>query len=195
VTWLWQACVLFAVTNLDDLVVLSLLFGRSRDVPRSARRIVAGQYLGFGAILAASLAGALGAARLPDHDAAYLGLIPIGMGLVLAYRAWRERGNSERAAQSAQAVSVFGVAGVTLANGGDNIGVFIPAFASFSGAQLIGVAAVFLTLVAVWCAIGHLLSRHRLVAAAIHRWGHVIHPAALITIGLLVLIRGGAFGL
>jgi cadmium resistance protein CadD (predicted permease) len=36
-------------------------------------------------------------------------------------------------------------------DGGDNIGVYIPAFAACSAAKLAGVAAVFLILVAVWC--------------------------------------------
>jgi hypothetical protein len=38
-----QAIGLFAVTNIDDIVVLSVFFGRSRGVPGSTRRIVIGQ--------------------------------------------------------------------------------------------------------------------------------------------------------
>jgi len=51
---LCQAIVLFAVTNIDDIVVLSLFFSRGNRAPGSTRRIVTGQYLGFGAILAVS---------------------------------------------------------------------------------------------------------------------------------------------
>jgi cadmium resistance protein CadD (predicted permease) len=57
VGWLWQAIALFAVTNIDDLVVLSLFFGRTQRAPWSTRRIVTGQYVGFGALLAVSIAG------------------------------------------------------------------------------------------------------------------------------------------
>ncbi|MBN9611309.1 MAG: cadmium transporter [Actinobacteria bacterium 69-20] len=191
--WLWQAIVLFAVTNVDDIVVLSLFFGRAGRAAGSTRRIVAGQYLGFGLILAVSIAGAFGAGQLPDHAAAYLGLIPIALGLYAAYGTWRHhRGDTPNPAPRG---SVWSVAGVTLANGGDNIGVYIPALAAFSTPKLGAVAAVFLVLVAVWCLAGYLLTSHRWATAAMQRWGHIIHPFALITIGMIVLISGGAFGL
>jgi cadmium resistance protein CadD (predicted permease) len=70
---------------------------------------------------------------------------------------------------------VWTVAGVTVSNGGDNIGFYIPAFAMFSGAALVGVAAVFLVLVAVWCIAAYLLTGHHTIAAAMRRWGHIIY--------------------
>jgi cadmium resistance protein CadD (predicted permease) len=33
------------------------------------------------------------------------------------------------------------------------------------------------------------------IAKALSRWGHILLPLVLITIGLLILIHGGAFGL
>ena len=60
-----EAAGLFAITNVDDIVVLSLFFGRSAGQPGAARRIVAGQYLGFTAILAITVAAAYGATFLP----------------------------------------------------------------------------------------------------------------------------------
>jgi len=33
------------------------------------------------------------------------------------------------------------------------------------------------------------------IAKALARWGHILLPVVLITIGLLILIEGGAFGL
>lgn len=61
-------------------MVLALFFsqvsGRS-GVPR----VVAGQYLGFGGILAAAIAGTLGTALLPRTVIPYLGLLPLALGL------------------------------------------------------------------------------------------------------------------
>ena len=49
---------LFAVTNIDDIVVLSLFFAQGAGHRGSAARVVAGQYLGFTAILAVAIAAA-----------------------------------------------------------------------------------------------------------------------------------------
>ena len=56
-----QAVGLFLVTNIDDIIVLSLLFARGTGAPGTTPEIIAGQYLGFGAILIASVLVALGA--------------------------------------------------------------------------------------------------------------------------------------
>src|SRR6476469_9547526 len=97
VGFLGRAVVLFAITNVDDLVLLALHFGRARG-DRAHRRIAIGQYLGFGAILAVSVLAAFGLRVLPDRAVAYLGLVPIALGLRAAVIAVRHRGafNGER---------------------------------------------------------------------------------------------------
>ena len=42
-----QATGLFAVTNIDDILILSLFFAQGAGHPGSATRVVLGQYLGF----------------------------------------------------------------------------------------------------------------------------------------------------
>lgn len=56
-------------------------------------------------------------------------------------------------------------------------------------------AVVFLILVAVWCFAGRFFATRPVVARALARWGHIVLPAVLIAIGLLILVEGGAFGL
>jgi cadmium resistance protein CadD (predicted permease) len=68
-----QAAGMFAVTNIDDLVLLGLFFARAQGRRAAVWRVVAGQYLGFTAILVASVVGALGAGLLPDRAVPYLG--------------------------------------------------------------------------------------------------------------------------
>jgi cadmium resistance protein CadD (predicted permease) len=57
-----QAVGLFTVTNIDDILILALFFGRGAGHAKTTRNIAAGQYLGFAAILAVAVAAALGAA-------------------------------------------------------------------------------------------------------------------------------------
>ena len=87
------------------------------------------------------------------------------------------------------------VAAVTFANGGDNIGVYVPAFTQSSPGGLATYVVVFLVLVAVWCAAGRLLATRPIVARALARRGHLLLPTALIGLGLAILIQGGAFGI
>ena len=72
---------LFTITNFDDIVILALYFGQDAGQHGATRRVVIGQYLAFTAILAISVAIAYGASFLPKQAIAYLGLIPITLGL------------------------------------------------------------------------------------------------------------------
>ena len=64
-----QAIGLFLVTNIDDIIVLSLFFARGAGQRGTTAKIVLGQYLGFSGILLASLAVTLGAGLFLPVDA------------------------------------------------------------------------------------------------------------------------------
>jgi cadmium resistance protein CadD (predicted permease) len=166
---------MFVVTNVDDLLILALLFARA-----PAAKVVAGQYLGFAGTLAISVAGALGVGLLPSDVVPYLGLIPVALGIRAAVRR-----NGDEA--TAQAPGVWAVAAVTFANGGDNIGVYVPVFATAGGIAVFVV--VFLVLVGVWCAAGRYLATRPVVARVLARWEGVLLPVVLIGVGLLILFR------
>lgn len=180
-------------------MILALLFAQGAGQRGSARRIMVGQYLGFTAILAVAVAAAFGATFLPEAALPYLGLLPLVLGLKAAWQAWRARrgggGDEEEARAKEGGPSPLEVAAVTFANGGDNIGVYIPVFAA-SGTGGMGVyAGVFLVRVAVWCYAGRFFATRPVIARVLARWGHILLPLVLIAIGLLILIGGDAFGL
>ncbi|MEU8577216.1 cadmium resistance transporter [Streptomyces asoensis] len=194
-----QAAGLFAVTNIDDILILALFFAKGAGHPGSTRRIVLGQYLGFTAILAVAVAAAFGATFLPGSAVPYLGLLPLALGLKAARQAWKDHrdGSEDRAEERSGegGPSPLEVAAVTFANGGDNIGVYVPVLATAGIGGMSVYAAVFLVLVAVWCFAGRFFATRPVVAEALARWGHILLPLVLITIGLLILVEGGAFGL
>jgi len=203
-TTLGQAVAMFAVTNIDDLVVLALFFGQAAGHRAGVFRVALGQYLGFAAILAASVLGSLGAGLLPEALIPYLGLLPLVLGIRAAWRAWRawrerypDAAGSPTSRPSVRQVApaALAVAGVTFANGGDNIGVYVPVFTTTDAAGLITYGAAFLVMVGVWCALGHFLATRPVVARALSRSSHVLLPLVLTGIGLLILVSGGAFGL
>lgn len=194
-----QAAGLFAVTNIDDTLILALFFAQGAGQHGSTRRIVLGQYLGFAAILAVAVAAAFGATFLPESAIPYLGLLPLALGIKAAWQAWKDHRDGEGNEEAEQAreggPSPLEVAAVTFANGGDNIGVYVPVFATSGIGGMSVYAAVFLVLVAVWCFAGKFFATRPVIAKALARWGHILLPLVLIAIGLLILIEGGAFGL
>jgi cadmium resistance protein CadD (predicted permease) len=193
-----EAAGLFAVTNIDDIVVLSLFFGRSAGQHGAARRIAAGQYLGFTVLLTVTVAAAYGAALLPGSAIAYLGFLPLALGLRAAWQAWKDRqdgsGGGERE-EGQDGPKTLQVAAVTVANGSDNIGVYLPVFARSGIAGITVYVVVFLLLVGAWCAAGWFFATRAGVAEVIGRWGHILHPLVLVALGLFILIQGRAFGL
>ena len=196
-----QAVVMFAVTNIDDIILLSLFFGRARGDRAAERQVVVGQYLGFGGILVVSVLAAVGLSFLPESVLAYLGLIPLAIGVKEGVEVWRERGDDddddddESLPPRSMALGAGRIAGITFANGGDNVGVYVPVFATAGIGGTAVYAVVFVLLVGVLCVVGRAVAGHPVVARALDRWGHVLLPVVLVALGVVILVEGGAFGL
>jgi cadmium resistance protein CadD (predicted permease) len=120
--------------------------------------------------MAVAVAGALRAGLLPESVPPYLGLSPLAPGLHAAWRLWRERHDQDHDGMTEPAgPGALSVAAVTFANGGDNIGVYVPAFTQSSSGGLATYVGVFAVLVAVWCAAGLLPATRPTVARALAR--------------------------
>lgn len=184
-------------TNIDDIIVLSLFFARGAGQQGTTSRILVGQYLGFAGILGASVLVALGAgAFLPPEVIPYFGLIPLGLGLWAAWQAWRRRRDDDDDAKvQGKKVAAWTVAGVTFANGGDNIGVYVPVFLNIGPAAVIAYCLVFLALVAGLVGLAKFITTRRPIAELLERGEHILFPIVLIGLGIFILVSGGAFGL
>jgi cadmium resistance protein CadD (predicted permease) len=184
----------FAGTNVDDVLVLTVLFlsYRANGRPRPVQ-IVAGQYAGIAVLVAVSAAAALGLTLVPDRYVGLLGLVPIALGvrgLVAAFRA-RDGAAGPVPPPAAGALSV---AAVTVANGADNLAVYTPLFRTLGLTGSLVTVAVFAVLVAVWCLAGAWLGSHRRVVDVVERFGHWLVPAVFITIGLVILLSSTTLG-
>jgi len=188
------AVAVFASTNLDDILLLSAFFS---DTRLRRPNIAAGQFLGIGVLVLASAVAALLAVSIPAGWVALLGLVPLGLGLHRL--AARERSShaspeaeerrsrdSERSMERRTHSQVLAVAGVTVANGGDNLGAYIPLFASARAAMPLYVAT-FAVMTAVWCLIARALVNNRLVGEQVRRIGRKALPFVLIALGLYIL--------
>ena len=174
----------FAATNVDDLVVLSVLFARGE---LRGRQIVAGQALGLGVLVAVGLAAGAGLLALPDRWVALLGLVPIALGLRGLRRA-RDRGTDDDVPRAA--IGTLGVASVTVANGGDNVAVYAPLFATMGPDAFATTIVVFAVLVGVWCAAGRAVAAHPAVVRGVERAGDLAVPLVLVALGAFILLEG-----
>ena len=179
----------FAATNLDDALVLLLFFGDRRY---RARHVFIGQAVGVGLLVALSLVVALATVALPARVVGLLGLLPIAIGGKQLLDRRRDRGATPadgdglppRAAGWRQAAAV---AGVTLANGGDNIGVYVPLFAARPAAQTALLLATFAALLLVWTFAGYALARRSALAGRLRRISGAVMPWVLIGLGVTIL--------
>ncbi|NJP11525.1 MAG: transporter [Leptolyngbyaceae cyanobacterium RU_5_1] len=197
--WVVQAVITgitaFVATNIDDIVILTLFFAQINAGFRPDQ-IVLGQYLGFCVLIAASLPGFFGGLLIPKAWIGLLGLVPIALGISqFVCREDKEMDvqivscevNRSRGIASFLAPQTYNVAAVTVANGGDNIGIYVPLFANNNLISLGVILSVFLVMVGVWCYIGYHLSRHPAIAPLLTRYGHKIVPFVLIGLGIFIL--------
>ncbi|HBB34700.1 MAG TPA: transporter [Cyanobacteria bacterium UBA8803] len=200
----------FSATNIDDIAILMLFFAQINSTFRP-QDIVIGQYLGFTALLLASLPGFFGGLIVPKTWIGLLGLVPIAIGI--SHLVNRENNETDVQTVSEElnpsrtnppmvsglasflTPQTYSVAAVTFANGGDNIGIYVPLFASSDLASLIVIITVFFLLVGVWCYVAYQLTRHPAVARVLTRYSHAIVPFVLISLGLFILIESGSYRL
>ena len=178
----------FVGTNLDDLFV-DVLFFSEAETKADSRSVVYGKYLGIGVLIILSILGAFGLKFLPQHDIGYLGLIPIGLGIKEIIENAKSKGEDGLCNGVKKSTNrVMNMALITIANGADNIGVYIPLFAGFTLWQMALTVCVFLVMIAVWCFIGKLLADLPLLQKLLERYNAVIVPTVYIALGIYILI-------
>jgi cadmium resistance protein CadD (predicted permease) len=177
---------LFAGTHVDDLLLLLSLFA-DRTVPKSA--IAAGQYIGVTLLLLGGLLCSGVSVLLPAAYLHLLGLVPLAIGLFKLRALFRRHfaEATEASTSSTHGRHALGVAALTLSSGGDNLGVYLPFFATHPPRERLVIIVVFLFMTAVWCLAADWLAHHRLLQPFIRTWGARILPVVLILLGLHIL--------
>ncbi|MGI0487827.1 cadmium resistance transporter [Pantanalinema rosaneae CENA516] len=186
----------FVATNMDDIIILLLLFSQVNGGLRR-RQIVTGQYLGFGALVLASLPGFFGSLVFPRPWLGMLGMIPIAIGISRLLTQEPEEAVDDVVLETSQGAflasvlspQTYSVAAITFANGGDNIGIYVPVFASHRLPGLLVILATFFLLVGVWCYAADRLTRLPLIAHTLAHYGHQLVPFGLIGLGGLILVN------
>jgi cadmium resistance protein CadD (predicted permease) len=184
------AVVLFVSTNVDDLLLLIAFFADSRF---RAREIVAGQYAGVAVLFMVSAAGSLVSLVIPKAYLGLLGIFPILVGIAKLLELRHDPTKTPVAKPRTSSYgNIAGVALVAIASGGDNIGVYVPAFAVHSSSQIAVIALVFVVMVALLCLLAQRMVSHPRLGAPLRRYGHILAPLVLIAIGVLIIYEAGS---
>lgn len=193
----------FAATNIDDIAILIFFFTQLNSTFRP-RHIIIGQYLGFTTLILASLAGFFGGLVVSRNWIGLLGLMPIAIGLSnLVNRAEEIEAELEpEISQSEDSPTIdflspqaYSVAAITIANGGDNIGVYVPLFASIDFRSLLIIVGMFLLLVGVWCYAAYKLTQHGAIARLLTRYSDRFVPFVLMGLGAGIVLESSSLSI
>lgn len=189
------AVALFVSTNIDSLFVLLAFFS---DPKYDRSHVVLGQFAGLAVIFAVSAVAASLSRVIPLGTVAWLGLLPIAIGCKKIWD-WRHERGARTGFQPVPprvrgSGAITSVALVAIANGGDNIGAYVPQFAVHSGADVALMGMVFVLMTGLWCAFAFAILGHPALKTPIRVYGHRVVPFILIGLGLATLYEGGAGG-
>lgn len=197
---IFEATTAFSATNIDDLFILMLLFSPGES-GRRPWQVVCGQFVGIGVLVAVSLLSLLGRIALPDGLIGLLGLFPISIGLSQIGETFSreaspgmpnaspDNGEDHALAEGVMA-GIIGVASLTIANGSDNISVYMAMLANSDGFRLRVILGTFTLLTALWCLLAWWLNQTPLLGQPLQRFRRDLAPLLLVGIGALVLEEG-----
>ena len=182
-------------TSIDYLIVLIILFAQLSQ-NKQKWHIYAGQYLGTGLLVGVSLVAAYVVNFVPEAwMVGLLGLIPIYLGIRFAIvgegEEEEEEETIERLEQSKANQLFWTVTLLTIASGGDNLGIYIPYFASLDWAQTLVALLVFAIGVIIFCKLSRVLSSIPLISETIEKYERIIVPLVFIPLGLYIMYESG----
>lgn len=171
----------FASTNVDDILILMLLFSDHQFTPR---QVVMGQFTGILLLVGLSLIGSLAALFFPVK---LLALFPLFIGLKKLADLWTNTVNTPTVPGHYRAAGskTLAVATLTFANGGDNLGIYTPLFATSTPRQITFLTLTFLLMTAVWCLVGYTVIQRS--GHQVQRAGRVLLPFVLIGLGVWMI--------
>lgn len=189
-----SAIAVYISTSIDYLFILLIIFSQSQT-KKGLRQIYLGQYLGTGILVAVSLFAAYVLNFIPqDWIIGLLGLIPIYLGIRVAM-VGEEEAEEEEVVEKLESRGTnrlfWSVALITIASGGDNLGIYIPYFTSLSVSEIVIAIVVFALSIAVLCYISYRLAKISFVSETLEKYERIIVPIVFIGLGIFIMLENG----
>lgn len=200
-------------TTFDDNIYLTAFFS---EVNRTFRpqHIVVGEILGFTVLMIVSLLGFLMGLAIPSTWTGLLGILPILIGLNNLLKLNQDDSDEDKLANLKRNSKYRGfdsrkpslwdvicdrqtyrVSSVTIANGGNNLGIYIPLFATSSIQNLAVIVPVCYCIVLCWLFMSYNLTRLPGIALILSRYASKIFPFVLMWLGFRILIDSESYRL
>lgn len=187
----------FVGTNIDDMFI-NTFFYADAEGRADERQIVIGKYVGIGLLVALSFAGAFGLKALPLEYISWLGVVPLLLGVKELISAIRDRadtadrqedGGEEKIGRQKRKNQglLWNVIVITIANGADNIGVYIPLFTAMAGWQYLVFIVVFVIMTGLWCVLGRKMVQLPLLNRFLTRYKGILVPVVYMALGVYIL--------
>lgn len=191
------ACSSFAITNIDDIFVLvTFMAEASTSHTLTPLKVTIGQYVGFTVIVIVSMIGFGVSIVLPSEPIGFLGLLPILLGLWNMLGFFYPDGDDDDAVQVSTVdgmKSIFKVASVTVMNGGDNIGTYVPLFSQVRGAEIAVYVVVYYILLGLWCLVAFLVMRQKHILKVAQKYANYVVPFLYVGLGIYILVKSDCF--
>jgi cadmium resistance protein CadD (predicted permease) len=86
---------------------------------------------------------------------------------------------------------ILSVIAITIANGADNIGIYIPIFSGYSLFEYIVTIIVFILLIALWCYLGNKIADYPFIKIKLQKYKNILVPIIFIGLGIYIIIKSG----
>ena len=181
----------FAVTNLDNLIILVFLLGQS---PNARQHVLMGFVAAVILVIAVSSVGILIGTLLSPSLVGYLGFGPLLIGIYILYQQLRSTENKSTAVISAMgAPSRVWLTTVVLmfSNSADSIAVLLPLLAESGSMPTLLIVSIYLLTSILWCVISIKIASNADLAKRINDRGEKLVPWVMIAVGIYVLSNTG----
>jgi len=193
-------------TTFDDNIYLTSFFGRVSRTFRP-RHVVVGEFLGLTILISISLVGYFVGMVVSDMWVGLLGVLPIMIGIHQLMG--KEDDENSDVIEEVEKVHIevgrprikqslwstirdpktHRVTAVHVSNGGNNVAVYIPLFASSSLPSLAVILTMCYMTIGFWCFCSYNLTRFPGISVLIARYGRKIAPFVLIYLGFSIIIK------
>jgi len=190
---IFTALAAYIATAVDYFLIMLIFFSAEKTKNRKVGFVI-GHYLGMFILYAISLGAAYGVGFIPKQwIIGLLGFVPIALGLKVLFQKEADEDVKTEILKRTQKINglILGVILLTIATGGDDLGVFIPLFSSYSTMEIIITLSSFVIFIGLLCLISHRLAKFRIVGEKIEKYEKLIVPIVFIGIGIMVLWENG----